>query len=776
MDKRSTRIGARIRDIRKVKGITLAELGDAIGVTRQQMGRLEAGHRTLKPDVLQQLAEALGVPLTRLESEDDMVSWVAELLELLGWQVQVGKTVRDEYRISFSADIAATLCTGPLELCMAVTCHDLASVEDVQGLQGFIDRSSFHVGLVVSDLAPGSDTLDYASRRGTLVVPRRELLVRLMDLDDYTRKLEEQWHGRQVRFVEPSVQRTESGEVLGLQACIDGWLEDERLSHLVLLGEPGAGKSTACQYLAARLAARHRQDPIGNPVPLLVPLWKFSYINDIKQLVFEELLFRHGVSMASSAALERMLAEGRFVVLLDGLDEMTVRLDPYVLRANLRAIASLLDCGSRILLTARTRTFRDLREVQEVLVRPGRWAGTPQDPSVAAIHVAKLLLFNRGQVEAYLRSHSRRGWRGTLARIEHDGLGELARLPLALHMLSQTLPGMSARQGGLDSLAAVFEHAVDQWAQQEAVRICIPKEDLLHLLEELAFQLWLHNRPQINYRQMEPGLAPLLENGDQGRACRVELDPHGIGNSLFLLRDAQGNYRFTHRAIQEYLLVRRIFATIRQGRHDQVEKFWFNDSSSCLAAGMVDAEPVRAQLRGWLAEHPTVTLRANAAFLLGLGQHPSSEEALLEAFEGDPDLEVRHAAAFSLARRGRFEVLEALGAQAADPSASAERSWARITLTLLGNGQLEARDQALREAVVEQLPEHMAEDLCEELNTLLARLEENEAFRCAAARAAGFVGDAITLGQLEELLSHPSRRLRAAAQEAVSVLEGRLQA
>jgi len=353
-------------------------------------------------------------------------------------------------------------------------------------------------------------------------------------------------------------------------------------------------------------------------------------------------------------------------------------------------------------------------------------------------------------------------------------LGELARLPLALHMLAQTLPGLTARHGGLDSLAAVFEHAVVLWAQQEAVRMCIPKDDLLHLLEELAYQLWLHNQPQINYRQMEPGLAPLLENGDSGRACQVELNPHGIGNSLFLIRDAQGNYRFTHRTIQEYLLVRRIFATVRQGRHDQVEQFWFNESSSCLAAGMVDAEPVREQLMAWLAAHPNVALRANAAFLLGLGGHPSTLQALTDAFESDLDLEVRHAAAFSLARRGQLTVVDALGEQAHAAEPTLGRSWARITLVLLANGQWEARDEPLIQAARAQFPPDLERELCGELRGKLEGPGEGEAFHCAAVRAAGFVGDAITQGQLEDLLSQPSRRLRAAVQEALSVLEGRL--
>ncbi|MFH1469584.1 MAG: helix-turn-helix domain-containing protein [Pseudomonadota bacterium] len=775
MDQRSSRIGARIREIRTARGVTLDELAQAMGVTRQQVGRLEAGKRTLRPDTLEQIAAALGVPLTQLEGEDDLAAWVADMLRLLGYAAEVRQSVRDEYGISFSADVVATLSTGPIEVRVVLACRQAVTVEDVQALQVFVEHSDYHLGVVVTVIPPGPNVLDYAARHGTLMVRRDDLLARLVDLGAYARSLDERWRAREVRFVEPRVERAAGGQVQTLQELVDSWLAEPGITHLVLLGEPGSGKTTACQHLAALLARRHLQAPLSNPAPLLVPLWEFSYVHDLEKLVFKDLLFRWGAGIAGTAALERMLAEGRFVVLLDGLDEMSVRQDPYTLRSNLRAISGLLGSGSRVLLTARTRTFRDALEPLEVLGCPGRWTLPGEGGRAAGVEVARLMLFDEQQIEAYLRSHSRRGWPGTLARIEQHGLGELARLPLALHLLGQALPEPSVRQGGVAALSTVLNQAVEAWAQPEALRLCIPRTELLHLLEELAFQIWVRNQPRVGPRELPAGLAALLDAEAGGGWRGDDGARHGLGNSLFLRRDPEGGFCFTHHLLQDFLAVRHVFRGVRAGRPQDLARFWFEPATARLAVGMLGEPGVAERLLGWLEGHADPNLRAIIAYLLGLPAGIEADEALWRAFRQDPELEVRHAAAFSLARRGSVELVRLLGAEAARSEPGRERTWARISLALLAAehwGDAEPPPDAL-DAIRAERARWSDATLCADLRPLLADATQPESARSAAARAAGVVGDAMLQATLEDLLSQPQPRLRAAAQEALSVLEGR---
>ena len=773
MDERSQRMGQRIREIRKGKGLSLQQLAGDIGVTRQQMGRLESGARTLKPDVMEQIARALHVSLASIEVESDTASWVADLLRLLGYDVLLREMVRDAHGHSFAADVVASLRTGPLQLKVAVLCRNAALVQDLQQLQDFVDRSQVHMGLVVTEVMPGPDVMDYAERRGVAVVRRQELLNQLVDLRGYAKELIDRWNNLALRYVEPACEPVDDGGSQPLSTFLDAWLQQDAISHLVLLGEPGVGKSTVCKHLAATLAQRHIDEPGTQPVPLLVPLWEFPYVNDLKQLVFKELYFKHGAFISGVGALERMLAEGRFVLILDGFDEMTVRLDPFVVRRNLRAIAGLLDCGSRILMTARTRVFRDPSEITEVLVPPGRWEQDLRSTDLPPVRVARLEEFDRGRIESYLRGHSARGWRGTLARIEALDLWDVARFPLALRLMTPFLTGLGAAGSWPRTLTSLLDQAVDRWAQQEAVRFCVPKSDLIRLLEEMAYLLWQMDQPTVNVRQLPAGLADLLSGGGDPPPGRFPAG-EAMGSSLFVEWDRQGNYRFVHRTFQDYLLLRRLFRGIQEGDGEEFEQFWFNDVTARLAAGLVEDTGVRDRLSEWLTSHESASVRSVAAYLLGLTRASAVEGVLQEAAAREDDVAVRSAAAYSLARLGALDVVTDLGTLARAGAEPRRQLDARITLLLLANEHWEADEEDTREAIAGEIRGWSAEDVCTELPRLLEDPETPEADMAALVRVAGFVGDSVVQASLDVLLTHPSRRVRAAARAGLMEMERRL--
>lgn len=66
----NTALGAKIRQQRKLRGLTQAQLGDALRISFQQIQKYERRQNTLSFQRMVQLCEALNVPLEFWQEED----------------------------------------------------------------------------------------------------------------------------------------------------------------------------------------------------------------------------------------------------------------------------------------------------------------------------------------------------------------------------------------------------------------------------------------------------------------------------------------------------------------------------------------------------------------------------------------------------------------------------------------------------------------------------------------------------------------------------------
>ncbi|MFF7227422.1 HEAT repeat domain-containing protein [Streptomyces massasporeus] len=132
---------------------------------------------------------------------------------------------------------------------------------------------------------------------------------------------------------------------------------DTQYERVVLLGDPGAGKSTLARYLALTLTSGVQYESLRNVsgyLPLVIELRRYAE-ERWRERTFEDFLDHlHATERmcVSPAMLRKCLSEGRFIAVFDGLDEL---FDPAIRKITAQRIAAFASCypGGRIVVTSR---------------------------------------------------------------------------------------------------------------------------------------------------------------------------------------------------------------------------------------------------------------------------------------------------------------------------------------------------------------------------------------------------------------------------------------
>ncbi|MEU6917641.1 HEAT repeat domain-containing protein [Streptomyces olindensis] len=340
---------------------------------------------------------------------------------------------------------------------------------------------------------------------------------------------------------------------------------------LVILGDPGAGKSTLVRYLALALAHATAQGPpaaLAGRVPLVVELrhyadeqWRHSSFEDFLNHLYDDF-----AQSVPPPVLEELLAHGRALVVFDGLDELFDRKVRARTAQRIAAFAARRP-SARIVVTSRAvghqRTVLDaagfshymLQDLDEdrigTFVRRWYRVSCPNDPVQAGRLVERL----------------------TTAVQDSRPLREMAGNPLLLTVLAligrrQTLP---------HNRRSVYEHAVtvlvshwDQAAKLLKAPLDPPVAEALDVLgpdERLELLRLLARAMQEGHS----GIAgnhihrPDLERVFRDYLQQYELPPvHAAAaaramveqlheRNFILSRYGSDVYGFVHRAFLEYL-------------------------------------------------------------------------------------------------------------------------------------------------------------------------------------------------------------------------------
>jgi formylglycine-generating enzyme required for sulfatase activity/energy-coupling factor transporter ATP-binding protein EcfA2 len=351
-------------------------------------------------------------------------------------------------------------------------------------------------------------------------------------------------------------------------------------TRVVVLGDPGSGKSTMLKYLALRLARDN-----AAPLPILLPLNAYARALRHKELNLQAYLSEYFATRAEGVAsltplFKEAIEAGRAIILLDGLDE--VQENRFALVQKVESFAhDVVQRGNRVLVTSRIVGYRDAP------LSTSDWSlYTLLDftPEAVRTFVEKwCLAFEKSTVgdtpEAVAAAKVEK--EGLLAAIEaNPGVARLASNPLLLTIVALIKrQGVELPRSRIKLYDRYLETLIEAWNRASALdktpgRISMDYEATLEVLGPLALRVREENPTAglVSARQLQDWLTEHytgeqwgLKPGPAREKAREFLDSVRYYSNLLVER-GEGQYGFIHLTFEEALAA---YGLVSEGQIDR---------------------------------------------------------------------------------------------------------------------------------------------------------------------------------------------------------------
>jgi hypothetical protein len=453
--------------------------------------------------------------------------------------------------------------------------------------------------------------------------------------------------------------------------------------RVLIVGEPGIGKSLTTSRIFQRLGEIFTQNMRGTPVPIFVHLGDVN-LAESSEIQVSGILDVVALHTGLNRIEVNVLAQkGRLITVLDGLDEATGISRGASLRT---ALASAGFATSRVV-SAR-RDFFDLYasmpEMADKFTLIVELERLPFDASISDFVAAYCEEFGRGDAAAILR----------MIKATPE-LQDLTSRPLTLWMTVDVLtdPGAEAT-AELCTLTNLYHRYSEKWLNREALRPgaqverADDKRTLVRLAARAMFQggtaLGGAGRSTTELAVSRDQLAETLRSGSSGPLVADIVDRLGLGTTLdelclrtFLVRGStREGYRFAHKSFFEFFVALDIWECVgRESRLDVAEDYFSRPLSDpivyffreMLAASshntherqimnrnMVTLLTVRAIIDSSRSE----TIRQHVGNLLTGVADPTTARFLADYIDREPSEFVRRGITVGLAlQQGRTDLL-----------------------------------------------------------------------------------------------------------------------
>ncbi|EMS79880.1 translation initiation factor IF-2 N-terminal domain-containing protein [Desulfotignum phosphitoxidans] len=422
--------------------------------------------------------------------------------------------------------------------------------------------------LIVTSNGLSPAAVTYAKdTEGIVHIKFLELLYSSIDFSNYVQGIRAQYTMDElpVLYTYQSAKDIENSHILDVAEHILDWTESEDEQPLAIFGGYGIGKSTLAKRLAYVLAKRHMLDS-QKRIPIMIGLDDVTSDQSL-----DGLLGRHFTSFATVPNFNfhiflQLNNRGRFVIILDGFDEMKKTMSWESLQYNFTQFNKLIGKNTKVILLGRPTAFISEAEYIEAIQGKRSIGGTlKQIPGWPEYKEYRLLRFELKQIKEYVQKykttkifqgqkpHQINRFYNILERYKKHKLLDLASRPVQLKMLLQILPHY---KGSLDIftetiLYSEFVELIIRRDLKKRARSAYNLKERRLFASKLAFWMWQNDATlEISVSSIPDDIFKGFERKD----VHIDAVKRDLISGCFLEKKPPEGLYLPHRSFLEFLV------------------------------------------------------------------------------------------------------------------------------------------------------------------------------------------------------------------------------
>lgn len=475
-------------------------------------------------------------------------------------------------------------------------------------------------GILVTTTGFTRNAKEAAAKAGIDLFIYSDLLKELQNFEPVAQRLINNWEmAKEYKYyVEPFGRLDGHKEKSLLLDIVTSKINSPKGEVIALLGEYGSGKSSFLQRIAAFFADKYLSSRYLGKIPVFIKLKELQYFRDIKDLI-KHTVSSQGVEISQNNVFEEMLRNGKFLLLLDGLDEISQDVDEDIIIEHLSRLNEIMVEGSSVVITSRSNFFQGKQRAKVILQDLERDGLQKSASPRKSFSVVWLQDFSENQISQFLKNKIPQDASDCFKMLKRTyNLEDLAKRPILLDIITKMMPELKKLKENINA-AKLYEIYTNIWIERERLERNTSLSTKLKrkFCHDISWHLFINSLLEISFSVLTKKIhAVVSDKSSNDEISKAILFDAQVCS--FLEVGDNKTLHFAHRSFSEFFCAQKLYDEISSSNLTSYRLKCLSHEIQFFLLDFIGKQDCKELFAGWATRTDDMNLKGRALWSLHL--------------------------------------------------------------------------------------------------------------------------------------------------------------